>query len=279
MSKSIFTITCCLIFLCPEMLFGQNIKIMTYNIRYDNPNDGIHVWENRRDKIISQIRYYQPDFLGLQEVVHTQNSFLKEKLRNYTVLGVGRDDGKEAGEYAPIYFNNARFELIDWGTFWLSETPDRPSKGWDAALPRIATWAMLREIESGKVWNVINTHFDHVGIEARLQSLKLIYSYAMENMAGGRIVMMGDFNIGPSSEAYIWLKNQDGLLDSFLSAPIVHGPEGTFNAFKHDYLGERIDYVWLSRDLRAISYASISEIWKGIIPSDHWPVLVEIIEN
>lgn len=261
------------------MLFGQNIKVMTYNIRYDNPNDGIHVWENRRDKIISQIRYYQPDFLGLQEVLHTQNSFLKEQLRNYTGLGVGRDDGKEAGEYAPIYFNNARFELIDWGTFWLSETPDRPSKGWDAALPRIATWAKLREIESGKVWNVINTHFDHVGIEARLQSLKLIYSYAMGKMAGGRIVMMGDFNIGPSSEAYIWLKNQDGLVDSFLSAQIVHGPEGTFNAFKHDYLGERIDYIWLSKDLRAISYASISEIWKGIIPSDHWPVLVEIIEN
>jgi endonuclease/exonuclease/phosphatase family metal-dependent hydrolase len=157
-------------------LVSEEIKVISYNIRYNNPNDGKDIWENRRTTIVDFIKNENPDFLGLQEVNHAQLLFLNSNLSNYSFVGVGRDDGKTKGEYSPIFYNNNLFDLIKSNTFWLSSTPDRISVGWDASMERICTYAVFKTKKNKKnIW-VFNTHFDHIGIEAREKSADLIIS-------------------------------------------------------------------------------------------------------
>lgn len=258
---------------------AEELSIMTYNIRYANPNDGKYVWNHRKSIIASQINYYQPDLLGLQEVLKSQLSDLDSLLPAYAHVGVGRDDGQEKGEFAPVFYRKDKFDLLDWGTVWLSETPDVPSVGWDAALPRLFTWVKVQEKTSKKTWYLANAHFDHRGEEAREQSARLMLEKSVELADGDPIILTGDFNFNQKAGGYTYLASQEAITDSYHAAKLRHGPKGTFNGFNYELEGDRIDYIWTQSGLEISSYAALSEIWGGILPSDHIPVLIRLRGN
>lgn len=265
--------------LSPTLAQAQSeLTILTYNIRYDNPGDGEDAWPKRRDFLVGQLRFHAPDIFGIQEGLHRQVEYLSEQLPAYTRVGVGRDDGKQGGEYSALYFLKKRFGLLASGTFWLSETPDTLSKGWDAALPRVCTFARLHDSLLGKKLWVFNTHFDHIGKEARRRSAELILLKIKEkNTAGEPVVLMGDFNAEPEEEpvAVLTLALQDARSVS-IEPPF--GPEGTFNAFNfYDPVRRRIDYIFLNeKALKVWQYAVLSDSWDCHYPSDHLPVLARL---
>jgi len=258
---------------------GQTgLSVLTYNIRYDNPGDGDDAWPKRRYHLAAQLRFFAPDIFGIQEGLHRQLVYLNEQLPAYTRVGVGRDDGREAGEYSALFFLKKRFGLIASGTFWLSETPDSVSKGWDAALPRICTYARLHDSLAGKnVW-VFNTHFDHIGVEARRRSAELIVKKIREkNTAGEQVVLMGDFNAVPQDEPIAVLTRE--MLDArAVSGEPPFGPEGTFNGFKFgEPVEKRIDDIFLSgMVLKVKQHAVLSDSRNCHYPSDHLPVLARM---
>ena len=151
---------------------SASINTMSFNIRYDNPEDGVQNWHHRKENIVRMINFYDLDIIGMQEVLVHQLNYLKTHLGQYQSVGIGREDGKEQGEFSPIFFKANRYEELKSGTFWLSETPEKVSKGWDAALERIATWVVLKDKSSGKELIFMNTHFDHKG---RLSATKIIH--------------------------------------------------------------------------------------------------------
>lgn len=258
---------------------GQTgLSVLTYNIRYDNPGDGDDAWPKRRDHLAAQLRFIKPDIFGIQEGLHRQLVYLDEQLPDYTRVGVGRDDGKEAGEYSALFFLKKRFGLLASGTFWLSETPDTVSKGWDAALPRICTFAHLYDSLAGKNLWVFNTHFDHIGVEARRRSAELILKKIREkNAAGEQVILMGDFNAVPHDEP-IGVLTQSLVDTRSASTEPPFGPEGTFNGFKfQEPVQKRIDYIFLSgTDLKVKQYAVLSDSRNCHYPSDHLPVLARM---
>ncbi|MFN1835455.1 endonuclease/exonuclease/phosphatase family protein [Balneola sp. MJW-20] len=248
---------------------------MSYNIRYDNPNDGIDTWQNRKDWVADQIRYYDPGIVGLQEVLHSQLVYLDSALTSHTYVGVGREDGAEAGEYSPLLIDTTRYEILSSGTFWLSDTPGKPSVGWDAALERICTWVRVRDL-SGQPYFVLNTHFDHRGELARLRSAQLLTQKIREmNRSSYPVILTGDLNTLPSSAPIAHLNTI--LNDSKkISIKEPYGPEGTLNGFDvSNPLHDRIDYILVSDDMEVLEYAVISEVRAGRSPSDHLPVLVK----
>ncbi len=253
----------------------QPLRCLTYNIRYDNPADGADAWPNRRDFLAAQIRFHAPDVFGIQEGLFRQVEYLKKTLPEFAMVGVGRDDGKEAGEFSALFYRTKRFKLLDSGTFWLSETPDRPSKGWDAALERICTWALLLDKGSHKkVW-VFNTHYDHIGKSARQASSELILKQiAAKNTKNHAVVVMGDFNSEPGDTPIATLKTQ--LSDTKEASLIpAFGPSGTFNAFEFQKpVTRRIDYIFIGKGrLKVKQYAVLSDSKDCHYPSDHLPVL------
>ncbi|HPK05983.1 MAG TPA: endonuclease/exonuclease/phosphatase family protein [Bacteroidales bacterium] len=254
---------------------SQDIRLMTYNIRYANESDFPHVWEARNPLILAQIHDFKPDIAGFQEVLHRQLIDLENGMKNYQRIGVGRDDGATAGEYAPLFINTERFKILDNGVFWLSENPEKVSVGWDAALPRIATWATLYDHESNENYLVINTHFDHVGKLARFNSIQLIVDFLKKpEYSDYHAVLMGDLNTGPEEEPYEYLKKHQLLIDPYFDALHRKGPADTFNDFKYESKEDRIDYIFLDRKLKALKYEVLMEMHNGILPSDHWPVMV-----
>ncbi|HSI69568.1 MAG TPA: endonuclease/exonuclease/phosphatase family protein, partial [Gillisia sp.] len=155
-----------LIFLISLAVPAQ-VNVMSYNIKYATENDGENSWSKRKDHLTNQIKFFHPDVLGVQEALHGQMEHIKDNVADYQYVGAARDDGKTKGEYSAIFYNSSKFELLEESTFWLSETPNSPSKGWDASFPRVCTYVKLKEKESGKEFWVFNTHFDHEGDEAR----------------------------------------------------------------------------------------------------------------
>jgi endonuclease/exonuclease/phosphatase family metal-dependent hydrolase len=274
----IFSVFCLLLL----FLTGKSqstLSVLTCNIRFDNPGDAEDAWPKRRDFLAGQLRFHAPDIFGIQEGLHRQLEYLSEQLPAYERTGVGRDDGKQGGEYSALFFRKKRFGLLASGTFWLSERPDTVSKGWDAALPRICTFAHLHDSLSGKkVW-VFNTHFDHVGKEARRRSAELILLKIREkNTANEPVVLMGDFNAEPQEEPVAVLTRE--LRDArAVSEEPPFGPEGTFNAFKfHEPVRRRIDYIFLNgTGLRVWQHAALSDSRDCHYPSDHLPVLARFV--
>jgi endonuclease/exonuclease/phosphatase family metal-dependent hydrolase len=250
-----------------------SFSVLTYNIRYDNPADGENAWSERRHFLAGQLRFYAPDIFGVQEALRHQLEFLGEQLPAYSWVGVGRDDGEAGGEYSAVFFRKSRFSVQQSGTFWLSPTPERVSKGWDAALPRICTWALLEDKAAGRhVW-VFNTHFDHVGREARRMSASLLLLRLWEmNRQRYPVVLMGDFNAGPNTEPIQILLRE--LYDARVrSQEPPFGPEGTFNGFRfYEPVELRIDYIFTTPDLRVCKYAVLSDSKNCRYPSDHLPV-------
>jgi endonuclease/exonuclease/phosphatase family metal-dependent hydrolase len=259
----------------PVFTSAQELKIMTYNIRYDNPHDGRNAWPNRKDRLIQLIRDQAPDVLGVQEALHHQLTDILAGLDGYAMVGVGRDDGKQKGEYSAILYRTSAFELRDQNTFWLSLTPDVPgSKSWDAAITRVVTWARLYSKELGTEILAINTHFDHIGKEARLRSAEMIRKKIPELAGDLPVVLTGDFNFTRNDPPYQALMKPGGykLVDT---APT--NPPGTFCNFE---VGSQecvpIDYVFLSPHWQHSSYAVLDNNNGRDYPSDHLPVLVSV---
>jgi len=256
-----------------------SLKVMTFNIRYDNPGDGEYSWEHRKERVTDILDFYQADVFGLQEALHHQVLYVENQLPNYRRVGVGRDDGQEEGEYSPIFFNTEILESIDQGTFWLSKTPDQPSKDWDAALPRIATWVTLRHLSTGDTLLVCNTHFDHRGETARLESAKLLKEKLPQIAENHPVILMGDFNSPPQSNPYQAIVKSDTFRDAkTISEKTSIGPEPTFSGFRvtSELDSDRIDHIFVSNPLKVLRHATISEEQNGSYPSDHFPVFAEI---
>ncbi|MDR9387467.1 MAG: endonuclease/exonuclease/phosphatase family protein [Balneolaceae bacterium] len=282
---------------------SDEFKVMTFNLRYDNPDDGENKWSNRKTFASDVIRNSGASMIGIQEGLHHQVVGLDSLLPDFTYVGVGRDDGATKGEYTAIFVDTTRLEVIEESTFWLSETPDRPSVGWDASMERIATYALVMPRQKGqgtmqrtmqgtvqrtmafgnRPLLVVNGHFDHRGKTSRTEAARLIQDKVEELRQFGAmeavpVIVMGDFNASPSSEAM-------GVFSSFLTdayhgaTTSPEGPVATYNAFEvidggyQDPEG-RIDYVFLSDEFAVNSYAAIDEIRDGRYVSDHFPILV-----
>ncbi|HPS63405.1 MAG TPA: endonuclease/exonuclease/phosphatase family protein [Bacteroidales bacterium] len=252
---------------------AQSLKVMTYNIRYENPGDGENAWDNRKALLFKQIQLAGPDVFGIQEGLVSQVRDLDSVFKEYRHTGVGRDDGREKGEFSAIYYDQKKLKLLKKGTFWLSPTPAIPSKGWDAACIRICSWGLFAERTAGRKFWVFNTHFDHVGTEARKNSVTLILAKIRElNRAGWPVVLMGDFNSGPETPEIRLLQKEFTDAKS-ADKSMQMGPDGTFNDFNPTQPAtERIDFIF-TRGLRAGDYHVIRDSGeKDRFASDHFPV-------
>lgn len=251
-------------------------RVMTYNIKYDDRNDTINGWDNRREVVAGLIDFHKVDIFGTQEGLHHQIEYLQEKLPQFEVVGIGREGG-EKGEYSALFYHTGKYELLKHNTFWLSETPEQVSTGWDAALPRICTWASLKEKNSGKEFFIFNTHFDHRGEKARENSAKLLATQ-IKLIAGTKpVVLTGDFNFTPDQKPYEILSNQN-FEDSYVACPLQpYGITGTFNGFNFCEMPvRRIDYIFIKNDITVKKYGVLTDNYGLKYPSDHFPVLVEI---
>lgn len=261
--------------LFPAMALAQHLDVVTYNLRYDNPGDGVNSWANRKEKVYALIRKSDPDIIGVQEALHHQLTGITENLPEYRFIGVGRDDGKERGEYSAILLKHDRFRILEENTFWLSETPDVPgSKSWDAAITRVATWAKLKDLQSGKSFLLVNTHFDHIGEEARKRSAEMIREKAAELSEGLPVIVTGDFNFTREEEPYRVI-TAAGILQ--LNDPAPENAPGTYCNFGVDSMPCRaIDYILFSNHWKASGYKVITDNDGKNYPSDHLPVIVTL---
>lgn len=265
-----------------ELKSENTTRVMSFNIRYGTAKDGENHWSKRKDFLIETIEAFGPDLLGTQETLLDQRDFIASKLSGYDSFGVGRDDGKETGEMAALFYRTTRFEKVAGGHFWLSQNPDTVgSKGWDAALPRIATWVKLRDRvnDQAKPLLFLNSHFDHQGQQARKESAKLIRKKILELGADCDIVITGDFNAGADSDVYRALfadeaEKASPVVDTFAVAdPKPVGDQGTFSGFKSTATsGPRIDWIGCSRGFHVQAAAIDRTERDGRTPSDHFPV-------
>ena len=261
---------------------AQQINVMTFNIRYNNPGDSLNAWPYRKDKVASQILYHDVQLLGVQEALYDQMEDLKQRLPKFKYLGVGRTDGKQAGEYSAIFFDTTKLTALKYETFWLSETPTVPgSKSWDAAITRIVTWAKFKEKKSGKIFYAFNTHFDHIGKVARRESAKILIQKVKDIAGKTPAVITGDFNAVPTDEpvqVITDVSNNLHLTNSIEKSITPHyGPTGTFNSFgPKERTDEPIDYIFLKNNWKVIKHATISQSWNGRFASDHFSVLATL---
>lgn len=268
-----------IIFFVSAIGFSQNVKVMSYNIRFDNPNDGENKWSLRKEFLANQIQFYQPDFIGMQEGKLHQLQYLDSTLSDYNFIGRGRDNSENQGEFSALFYNSKKYKVVNQATFWLSETPNQVSKGWDAQLERICTYGLFEELKTKKQFYVFNTHFDHVGVAARLNSAKEIVEKIKEiNTKNLPLVLTGDFNSEPTSDAYLYLASNLNDTRSSSKSPSF-GPAGTFNNFEfHKPVTLLIDFIFTSKNTgEVIKHAVLSDSKDCKYPSDHLPVYAEII--
>ncbi|MYN25534.1 endonuclease/exonuclease/phosphatase family protein [Duganella levis] len=265
-----------LLLLTPFAFAQVDFNVATYNLRYDNPKDGKNVWSARRDAMRALVRYHGFDLWGTQEGLENQLADL-DTLNEYARVGVGRDDGKQAGEHSAIFYRRERFALEDHGDFWLSSTPDKPSMGWDArCCKRLVTWAKLRDKPSGQVFVVLNAHFDHEGVVARRESARLLVERSRALAGKLPLIVLGDFNSTPDSEVVATITA--ALSDArAISQTPAYGPLETFNDFDISKPAqERIDYVFLSPQWQVLRYAVLTDSVGARYPSDHFPVVARL---
>lgn len=294
------------VFLSFSQLMSAQMLVGTYNIRYKNQGDSVkgERWSKRCQVICDQINFMSPDIFGAQEVLHSQLVDMLNGLDGYDYIGVGRDDGKTGGEYAAVFYKKDRLCLLDHGDFWLSETPDRPGLGWDAACVRICTWGKFTGMTAtnDEAFYFFNLHMDHVGVVARREAAKLIVTKVREIAQGAPVIITGDFNVDQKDEIYSIFVQSGVLKDSYQSARQRFAENGTFNAYDINiYTDSRIDHVFVSPEVQVDSYGiltnsywvpndSSSELRKAADapqeisfstytrrqPSDHYPVFVRL---
>lgn len=259
-------------------LNAQPMNVVSYNIRFNNPNDGINAWPNRIDMVTGLLKFHEADIFGLQEALVGQIEDIAQHMPGFKWFGTGRDDGKKGGEFSPVFYNTGKYTLLDNGQFWLSLTPDVPSKGWDAALPRICTWGKFRSKSDGQEFFVFNTHFDHIGDTARAKSAILIQDKIEELTAGKNlpVILTGDFNLTPETLPVVLMKKK--MRDAYeITEMPPYGPVGTFNAFRRDHpLNNRIDYIFVNDQVIVHKYGALTDQWDNRYPSDHLPLLVRL---
>ena len=266
-----------ILFTISSNIYSQPHSIISYNIRYDNNWDIENSWKIRRNKISQILVQYSPSIIGIQEGLLNQVQYIDSSLIDYDYVGVGRDDGKKKGEFCAIYFDTTRYVLLKNSTFWLSETPDTISVGWDAALERICTYGLFKDRITKEEFLVFNTHFDHIGVVAREKSSELILKRINKiNHQSLPVILMGDFNSIPNSSPVKEIKTE--LSDALqISLEKLQGPRGTFNGFNEDLpIEKRIDYIF-TNDLKVLSYTHINDrLNNNRHISDHLPVMVKI---
>lgn len=276
----------------------------TFNIRFDARDDirRGNGWEQRAPVVAGLIRFHHFDVLGIQEGLIGQLRDLDKLMPGYARIGRGRDDGKERGEHAAIYYRENKVRLLDNGDFWLSETPEKPGKGWDADLPRVCTWGKFEPVGGSGAFFVFNVHFDHRGALARLESSKLLLAKAAEIAGEAPVILLGDFNVDQNSESYRILTASGTYKDAYATAEIRYALNGTFSSFNPNAkTASRIDHVFLSKHFTPLRYGVLTDSYRAPIrqaageteardapreieiqefharlPSDHFPVLVEV---
>lgn len=279
MHRALIAILLCML---TPMAAAEHLRVVTFNIRFGSASDGPDRWEIRREKVVETIRDLDAPIVGLQEAEAFQVKELLEALPRYAVAGVFRDDGRLAGEGAPILFDRARFTLVDARTFWLSDTPEIPdSNTWGAACTRVCTHARLLDLGSGRTLTVFNTHYDHVSQRARLESTRLILRTLNRHAGHGPVILFGDFNADESNPAYL------AFFESSMEPPLrnafraVHpdAPGGTFNNFNPDSDGgtSKIDHILVGPGLRVLDAGIDRRKIGGRYPSDHFPVWADLM--
>ncbi len=259
----------------------DGITVLTYNIRYNNPDDGPNAWPSRRDLVTGLIRKQHVEIFGLQEALISQVRDIENAFPGFGRIGVGRDDGKDSGEFSSVFYDKKHISVIISGTFWLSQTPSvAGSRGWDAACNRIVTWARLKEIKTGKSFFYFNTHFDHEGEVARRNSALLVL-HAIDSIAGKYpVILTGDFNAVPDAEPIRILTDKSDptcMLDSRVISAHLTGPAYTYTGFEVGVLpGERIDYVFVKHVSKVISQRVLNDHQGKYYASDHLPVVVHL---
>lgn len=288
---------------------AQEMLVGSYNIRYKNWNDSVNgnVWAKRCQVICDQVNFMNPLIFGTQEVLYNQLQDLQQGLDGYDYIGIGRDDGERGGEHEAIFYKKDQLTLLDSGNFWLSETPEKPGLGWDAACIRICTWGKFQVNAKKKkdrtTFYFFNLHMDHVGVVARREAAKLVVARIQEIANDARVILTGDFNVDQTNEIYAIFTNSGLLKDSYETARIRFAENGTFNAFKTEYFTtSRIDHVFVSPAITVEAYGVLTnsywtknqisdealkasdapqEIWFSNTtrrnPSDHYPVFVKIV--
>ena len=270
-----------LLFWMPVSVFAQELNIISFNIRLNTSHDGENAWPNRSKMASGLLKFHDADIFGLQEALYEQITDLENDLKDFEWIGVGRDDGQKGGEFCPLFYKPSKFILVGHGNFWLSETPEKPGLGWDAACNRLVTWGRFQSKVTGKQFLVFNTHFDHIGKEARKNSAFLI-SGKIEEMTYNKnlpVILTGDFNLTPDQEPVGVIKKI--LNDSRdISVEPPYGPVGTYNGFKIDSdLDRRIDYIFVSKNIKILKYGTLTDMNDKRFPSDHLPVFVKLRLN
>jgi endonuclease/exonuclease/phosphatase family metal-dependent hydrolase len=281
MKKLLIYIIALLLFItagCSRESNKDTTKVMTLNVRYDNPDDSVNAWPNRVSQVCKFINDEKPDLLGMQEVLWHQYVVLDSLLADYTSVGVGRDDGARGGEMNPVFFRKDKFDMVRTITFWLSDTPGVPgTRGWGASLPRIVTWMELVDKNSHGHFFYFNTHFAHDSDSARIMSSKILLKEVGKISDGFPFIITGDFNMLPGSTGYAILTGPDesvpALKDAYLiSEKKPYGPAYTFNGFSDKPGTGRIDYIFVKSGMRVIDHRTLIKKEHGIFISDHWPV-------
>jgi endonuclease/exonuclease/phosphatase family metal-dependent hydrolase len=257
---------------------AQNLIIGTYNLRYANPRDTGNLWVNRAPIVASLIRFHDFDIFGTQEGLLNQLNDINTALPQYERYGLGRDDGKDAGEHSAIFFKKARFKLLNKGDFWLSQTPDKPSLGWDATCcNRICSWVYLEDKQSKKKFYFFNVHYDHQGKIAREESSKLILE-KIKTIAGKEpVILTGDFNGAHDSSWYLRVANSGILKDTYSQVINPYANNASFNGFKNGVPGDEIiDHIFTTGSFSVKRWGILTDTYHGKYPSDHFPVLTEV---
>ena len=259
----------CLSLPAPAAEEARPLKLISYNMRNSGGGDGPNDWEHRRHATRQMIRQEAPDVFGVQEALADQLQYLDEECPQYARVGVGRDDGDKAGETMAIYYLRDRFDLLDSGTLWLSETPDRPSRGWDGACNRTMTWAELRDRTSGKTFFYFNTHLDHKGKTARAEGVKLVVAQIAAIAGKAPAILGGDFNTPTDTPIFLPLtKTMKSARDK---APETDR-EGTFNGFGSAPDTIVIDHLYFRGKLKCLRFATLTGDYGAPYISDHYPI-------
>jgi endonuclease/exonuclease/phosphatase family metal-dependent hydrolase len=285
MMKKIYLIAILVIFSCLSGTFaaGNNeLLVMTFNVRFDNPGDGINAWVHRISLVEQYMKEMKPDIVGMQENLFHQNEDLLRIMPGYAYIGTGRDDGKKGGEFSPVFYRTDRFELKEHGQFWLSETPDVPgSIGWEAILPRVVSWAKLLDKKLDTELYIFNTHFSHVSDLARRKSMEFMSAQIKKIAGDSKVIVTGDFNITKGSELYYDMlahlfRNNKLQNTELIAMEPVENAWSSFNAFRHETSPRVIDYIFVDHHFEVIGYGIDKVLDEDVFISDHWPVWARI---
>lgn len=268
---------------------AQELTVGTFNIRNNNKGDYkiFDGWDQRKQTMCDLLNFVSPDLFGCQEVTFVQINDMLALMPEYAYIGVGREDGKQEGEFSPVFYNKNRFTLLNTGTFWLAEDPAKPMLGWDAACKRVCTWGYFKDNKTKRKFYFFNTHLDHIGVVARREGGRLIIQKMKELMKTNEpVVLTGDFNVDQFSEVYSVFANSDLLKDTYTNAKFRFAPNGTFNDFDtQKYTERRIDHIFVSKGVNVVRYATLNDTdWRAgddgkkvrHVLSDHYPVFAKI---